>query len=59
MAHLLMASKFLKVKCECGEERVVFNKSAHKIICKKCEKTLLKPTGGKSIVTSKVLETME
>jgi small subunit ribosomal protein S27e len=54
-----MASKFLKVKCECGEERVVFNKSAHKLVCKKCEKTLLKPTGGKSIVTSKVMETME
>lgn len=54
-----MASKFLRVKCECGEERIVFNKSSHKIICKKCEKTLVKPTGGKAIITSKVLETLE
>jgi len=54
-----MASKFLRVKCECGEEKVVFNKASRVIKCQKCEKTLVKPTGGKAIITSKVLETLE
>ncbi|MBN2094764.1 MAG: 30S ribosomal protein S27e [Candidatus Aenigmarchaeota archaeon] len=54
-----MASKFLRVRCECGTERVVFNKATRLIKCEKCGKNLLKPTGGKSIVVSKVLETLE
>ncbi|MGC9310442.1 MAG: 30S ribosomal protein S27e [Candidatus Aenigmatarchaeota archaeon] len=54
-----MASKFLRVKCECGEERIVFNRASRLVKCPKCSKTLLKPTGGKAIITSKVLETLE
>jgi ribosomal protein S27E len=54
-----MASKFLRVKCECGEERIVFNRASMAVKCEKCEKVLLKPKCGKAFVTSKVIETLE
>lgn len=54
-----MASKFLRVKCDCGEERILFNKATRVIKCDKCEKVLLKPAGGKATITSKVIETLE
>jgi small subunit ribosomal protein S27e len=49
-------SKFLKVKCSCGNNQVVFGKASTKVKCLSCGKLLVKPSGGKSVVTAKVEE---
>ena len=42
-------SKFVKVVCSrCGNEQVVFGKASIKVKCLKCNKLLLKNSGGKS-----------
>ncbi|MEM2909021.1 MAG: 30S ribosomal protein S27e [Candidatus Bilamarchaeaceae archaeon] len=51
-----MASKFLRVKCKCGTERVVFNKSTTEIKCDKCGTVLVSQTGGKAVIHGDILE---
>jgi small subunit ribosomal protein S27e len=50
-----MTGKFLKVKCKCKNEQVVFEKPATIIKCLVCDEILAEPTGGKAGFTSKVL----
>lgn len=52
-------SRFIKVRCKCKNEQIVFGKASTKIKCLVCNKTLLKPTGGKSKVNAQVLEILE
>jgi small subunit ribosomal protein S27e len=50
-------SKFIKVRCKkCKNEQIIFEKSSSEIRCLVCKEILSTPTGGKSKVTSKVLE---
>lgn len=55
----MVKSKFLKLKCKCGNEQVVFNKAATRVKCIKCNTSLLNTTGGKSEVKAEVIETYE
>lgn len=53
-------SKFIKLRCpKCKNEQIVFGKSASKVKCLVCGKTLAEPTGGKSKIRARVLEVLE
>ncbi|MBI2079883.1 30S ribosomal protein S27e [Candidatus Micrarchaeota archaeon] len=54
-----MMTKFLKVKCNCGTEMIIFGNATTKIDCNGCKETLAEPTGGKVHVLGKVIEEME
>jgi len=53
-------SKFIKVRCpKCKNEQIIFGKTATKIDCLVCGKSLAEPTGGKGKVKSRILEVLE
>jgi ribosomal protein S27E len=54
-----MMSKFMKVKCECGTERMVFGNSASEIKCDKCGAALVHPRGGVAIIHGETVEEYE
>jgi len=51
--------KFIKVRCECKNEQVIFGKCASEVKCLVCGKVLAEPTGGKSRVKARILEVLE
>ncbi|MAF36710.1 30S ribosomal protein S27e [archaeon] len=52
-------SKFIKVRCTgCKNEQIIFGKTATKVKCLVCSKTLSTPTGGKSRIKSRILEVL-
>jgi len=51
-------SKYLMVKCDCGNEQVVFGNVKTEVKCLMCKKILAKPRGGKSMIFGKVLKTV-
>lgn len=42
--------KFMKVKCECGNEQVTSENAATRVKCRVCNKPLIEPKGGKAVV---------
>jgi small subunit ribosomal protein S27e len=46
------------VKCDCGNEQVVFGNVKTEVKCLMCKKILAKPRGGKSMIFGKVLKTV-
>jgi small subunit ribosomal protein S27e len=46
-----MAGKFIRVKCECGNEQNMFSAASSQVDCKVCGKALASPSGGKAILT--------
>lgn len=53
-------SKFIKVRCpKCKNEQIMFGKTATKVDCLVCGKSLAEPTGGKSRVKARILEVLE
>jgi len=54
----MVKSKYLKVKCECGNEQNVFGNSAAKVTCLMCDKLLAEPTGGRARVYGKILKVL-
>jgi ribosomal protein S27E len=40
-------SKFLRVKCKCGNEQNIFAFAAQKVACLVCGEALAEPTGAK------------
>jgi len=53
-------SKFIKVRCpKCNNEQITFGKTAVKVDCLVCGKTVAEPTGGKSRVKARILEVLE
>ena len=51
-------SKFLKVRCKCKNEQIIFGKASRKIKCLVCSKILAEPAGGKIKVKSRILEVL-
>lgn len=47
-----MASKFLVVKCGCGNEQTIFSNASGPVDCSVCGKRLASPSGGKAIITN-------
>lgn len=53
-------SKFIKLRCsKCKNEQIVFGKSASKVECLVCGKLLADPSGGKTVVKTRILEVLE
>ncbi len=54
-----MAGKFIKVKCpDCGNEQIIFDRSASIVKCNVCGAVLAEPKGGKAEIKGDVLEEM-
>ncbi len=53
-----MENKFVKVRCECKNEQILFSNASTKIACLVCNKELASPTGGKAKVHGRVLEVL-
>ena len=51
-------SKFLKVRCECKNEQIIFEKCSTPVKCLVCGKALAVPKGGKAKVEARVLEVL-
>lgn len=51
-----MAGKFIKVKCKCGEEQMLYSHSSSPITCSACKEKLLEPTGGKAVILGEIVE---
>ncbi|MBT3416961.1 30S ribosomal protein S27e [Candidatus Woesearchaeota archaeon] len=51
-------SKFIKVRCKCKNEQIIFEKASSEVKCLVCGEILAKPTGGKAKITTSVLETL-
>jgi ribosomal protein S27E len=51
-----MTSKYLKVKCKCGEESVIFSNVTRNVHCGKCNEILAEPRGGMAHVLGKIVE---
>lgn len=51
-------SRFLKVKCGCGNEQNVFGNATSKVLCNGCGKALALPTGGRVKIIGKVIKVL-
>jgi len=51
-------SRFLRVKCECGNEQNVFGNASSKVLCNGCKKVLATPTGGRVKIMGKVVKVL-
>lgn len=53
-------SNFIKIRCnKCKNEQIIFDKAATKtIVCLVCGEEVAKSSGGKTIITAKILETL-
>jgi len=52
-------SKFLRVVCvRCGNRQVVFGKSSVKVKCHRCNRLLMKTSGGKITIKTLVREVL-
>jgi len=56
MDKKISRSKYLAVKCDCGNEQIIFGNVKSEVKCLMCKKTLAKPTGGKSIIFGKIMK---
>jgi small subunit ribosomal protein S27e len=53
---MIMASKFLKVKCKkCKNEQVIFEKPSTIVKCLVCGEVLAEPTGGKAKINTTIV----
>ncbi|MBM3228879.1 30S ribosomal protein S27e [Candidatus Parvarchaeota archaeon] len=52
-------SKFLRVKCECGNEQNIFGNATSEVNCLVCGSLIAKPTGARvRIVGGKIVKVM-
>jgi ribosomal protein S27E len=54
-----MAGKYIKVRCNCGNEQIVYDRTTHKVECSKCKETLAEPQGGRANILGKVVGAAE
>ncbi len=52
-------SKFVKVRCKCKNEQIIFDKASGVVKCVVCGENLTKSTGGKAIILAKVVEELK
>ena len=52
-------SRFVQVKCSCGNEPIIFGNAATQVKCTKCNKVLAEPTGGRAKIQTKILKVLE
>jgi len=44
-------SKFLRIKCKCGNEQNVFGNASSEVKCLVCTETIAKPSGSRVVVS--------
>ena len=52
------STKFLKVKCQCGNEQIVFNAATTRVVCLACSAPLLESGPSRATVKAKILAEM-
>ena len=52
-------SKFIKVRCKCKNEQIIFGKSSTEVKCLVCNQIIASPEGGKAKIKAKVIEVLE
>ncbi len=52
-------SRFIKVRCKCKNEQIIFGKAATTIKCLVCGTVLAEPSGGKTKIKARVLEVLD
>ncbi len=53
------SSKFVKVRCRCKNEQIIFGKASTEVKCLVCGQIVSAPMGGKANIKAKVLEVLE
>jgi small subunit ribosomal protein S27e len=51
--------KFVRVRCECKNEQVIFDRASTPVKCLVCDKALAETKGGKAKVIARVLEQLK
>ena len=51
-----MASSYLKVRCKCGNEQIVFSHLTSVLKCTDCKEPLAHPMGGRAVIDGEVIE---
>lgn len=58
--QLITRSRFLRVKCDdCGNEQIIFDRSATIVKCLVCNRVLAEPRGGKAKIKTEILEIVD
>jgi len=52
-------SRFIIVKCKCGNEQNIFGSAASVVNCTNCDAILARPTGGKADIKTKIIKVLE
>lgn len=52
-------SSFLRVRCECKNEQIIFERTATLVHCLVCNAVIAKPTGGKAKILARTLEAVQ
>jgi small subunit ribosomal protein S27e len=50
-----MSGKFIKVKCKCKNEQVIFEKPSSQVKCLVCKEVLAEPSGGKAEIRATIV----
>ena len=50
--------KFIKVRCKCKNEQIIYGRAASTVDCLVCKKPVAESTGGKVKVVARVLEVL-
>jgi small subunit ribosomal protein S27e len=51
--------EFHRVRCECKNEQIIFNKAATNVVCLVCDQPLAKSAGGKAKILARTLEVLK
>lgn len=51
-------SRFLRLKCECGNEQNVFGNATSPVKCAMCSKVIAEPTGSRAKVNAKIIKVL-
>lgn len=51
--------KFVRVRCKCKNEQIVFDRAAMQIKCLVCSELLATPTGGRVKFDTEILEVLQ
>jgi small subunit ribosomal protein S27e len=54
-----MAGKYLKIKCKCGNEQIIYSHTTHKVDCTACKEVLAEPQGGTANILGKIVEELD
>jgi len=57
-AEVFAMGRFLRVKCECGNEQNIFGNSSTVVKCMVCNRTLAEPTGSRAKVHGKIVKVL-